>query len=177
MRKIILLALCFVYTSIEAQGDNQVWVCGDDISFVLLYGGVQFRPANEASNKSDTVLCDIYIEQFYLNDLQLNKQQFIGLNLASPYLRNDSTTIFNRGSSKRGYGTYEYKYDGRASCANKIDYIVSVKLPIFLNGVELKTNEQETELAKITPPEILSVERKSSLFGGGEIYIKTKSHP
>ena len=104
----------------------------------------------------------------------MNKEQFLNLDLTSDYLINDSTAFFKRSSSKRGYGTYEYKF--KESCASEILYQVKVKLPVVLNGDELSVNKQEEILSKIPASEIVSIKRKSSFFGRGKIYIETTSH-
>jgi hypothetical protein len=156
----------------KAQSRNNSGPCGEAISVVLVYGGILFEPLNEVSNKRDRILCKEYSELFYLNGLQLNKDQFINLALTSCYLSNDSTFFLKRGSSKRGYGTYEYELN--EFCVNHIIYRANVKLPIILNGNELSADKQEETLSTIPPSEILSIERKGSFLGRTKIYIETR---
>ena len=172
----MLNSLLLAVTTFSQEAGANSRINAGDITLVRYYNGIFFEPLNEASNKSDTVLCSTYNETFYLNGIQLDKDEFVSLRLSSEYLSNDSTNVFNRGGSKQGYGTYEYSYKKGGGCAFQIVYRAEVKLPMFLNGVKLTRDEQEAILDKITLAEILSIERKRSLFGGGEIYIKTKSH-
>lgn len=140
-------------------------------SIVLVYGGILFEPLNKYSNKSDSIKCKDQEEEYYLNGLQINKEQFMKLNLSHKDLSNDSTTVFNR-RSKVGYGTYEYHFQKGWDCSNRITYRMEVKLPFFVNGKEISQKSQSQKLSGI---EILTIERKNSFLGADEIHIKT--HP
>jgi len=169
---VTIMVIFFICASGKAQVNN--FRGPDIISYAYLFGGVRFNPVNEPSNKSDSVLCDDYSEEFSLNGLMLDKVTFTNLRLSTKYLRNDSTTFFNREYSKRGYGRYQFYYEGEDNCVNRIVFDLEVKLTIILNGRELSVSEQKVILSKINSNEILSIERRSTLFGAGEIYIQTK---
>lgn len=177
MRKewlIILISFSLIETAFSQEVVTNHRINAGNIMHGWYVNNIFFKPLNENSNKPITNLCNIYKEEFYLNGLQLNKEEFINLRLFPQYLSNDSTTVFTRGNSKQGYGTYEYRYEKGEGCAYHIIYKTETKLPIILNGIELSTDKQEATLSRITAAVILSIERKGSLFGGGEIRIITK---
>lgn len=164
--------LCYVS---QGQNSDLTSHCGESKSYVFIYGGILFQPFNESSNMPDSILCNAYEEEFYLNGLRINKEFFINLQLSSQYLSNDSTTFFNRGNSKRGYGTYEYYYDKGSDCVNKIIFRIDTKLPIFLNGIELDESEQKNRLSEIKLDNIISIIREPSCFyKKGKVEITTK---
>ena len=142
---------------------------------IYIYGGLVFEPLNESSNVLNPVLCNAYEEEFYLNGLQINKEEFNKLNLSDRDLSNDSTTFFIRRSSKRGYGTYEYNDDKENYCANKMIYRIDTKLSIFLNGIELDKSEQKDRLSKVKSDNITAfIIRKTTFYKKGKIEITTK---
>lgn len=174
MRIILLIfTWAFCYVS-QAQNSDLIDCCGEDKSHVFVYGGIVFEPFNESSNISDAALCSAYEEEFYLNGLRIDKASFINLQLLSQHLSNDSTTLFNRKKSKRGYGTYEYSYETGIDCANKIIFRVATKLPISLNGKELSAAEQKDKLSLIEPDSIIAIIRKPGFYKTGKIEITIK---
>lgn len=174
MRIILLIfTWTFCYVS-QGQNSDLIDHCGEFKSHVFVYGGILFEPFNESSNISDSILCNAYGEEFYLNGLRIDKESFINLQLSSQNLSNDSTTFFNRSSSKRGYGTYEYYYEKGINCADKIIFRVNTKLPIFLNGKELDETEQKVKLSVVEPDNIIAIIRKYSFYKTGRIEITTK---
>lgn len=176
MRKCILI-LIGLLLNIVLWGQNQNFRINADRDQNLFYffDGLWFQPANEWSNNPDFVLCDDYTEEFYLNGLKLDKESFVSLRLSPHELSNDRTTAFSRGSSKQGYGLYEYAYYEGETCARVI-YRVNVRLPIFLNEIELSTIEKQSVMSKIILSEILSIEKKRFMFFWKRIYIETKSN-
>jgi len=174
MRIVLLIFMWTFYYASQGQNSDLTGYCGESKSHVFVYGGILFEPFNEFSNRPDTILCDAYKEEFYLNGLKLHKELFISLQLSSQHLSNDSITFFNRSSSKRGYGTYEYHYNKGSDCANKIIYKVDTKLPIFLNGIELDESGQVDRLSEIEPDNIVAIIRKSGFYKRGKIEITTK---
>lgn len=165
---IITLIVCLTCSLCNAQEGSYKTSSEIRGSIVLVYGGIFFEPLNKYSNKSDSIKCKDQEEEYYLNGLQINKEQFMKLNLSHKDLSNDSTTIFNR-RSKLGYGTYEYHFQKGRDCSNKITYRMEVKLPFFVNGKEIN---QESQNQKLSGIEILTIERKNSFFGTDEIHIK-----
>jgi hypothetical protein len=176
MRKFLLTLISCLSVAFLFGQEQNVRICTDENKRILyLSHGLWFNPANDESTKSMPALCNDYIDEFYLNGLKLDEKTFISLQLSPHYLSNDNTTVFNRGSRKQGYGVYEYVYTKSTNCSDKIIFKVNVKLPIFLNGIELNTIENPSGINKIIPSEILSIERKCNLFGVTRIYIKTKN--
>lgn len=174
MRIVLLIFMwTFCYVS-HAQNRNLTGRCGESKSHVFVYVGILFVPFNESSNMPDFILCNAYEEEFYLNGLGIDKKLFINLQLSSQHLSNDSTTFFNRSSTKRGYGTYEYCYYNGNDCANKIIFRVDTKIPIFLNGLELDVSEQKDKLNEVEPDKIIAIIRKSSFNKREKIEITTR---
>lgn len=174
MRIVLLIFMwAFCYAS-QGQNSDLTGHCGESKSHVFVYGGILFEPYNESSNMPDSVLCNAYEEEFYLNGLRIDKEFFINLQLSSQHISKDSTTFLNRRSSKSGYGTYEYYYDRGSDCANKIIFRVDIKLPIFLNGIELDVSEQKDKLSEVEPDSIITIIRKSGFYKREKIEITTK---
>jgi hypothetical protein len=177
IKKNIFIILCLLFsTNIlcqEAEHNRRVNAERNPVP-MYYFGGLFFNPLNESSNVPDSVLCNTYEEEFYLNGLKIGKGFFITLQLSSQHLSNDSTTFFNRSSSKSGYGIYEYHYDQENDCANKIIFRVDTKLPIFLNGIALDESEQKDRLSEVKPDNIIAIIRKSCFFRKGKIEIITK---
>ncbi len=177
MRKewfIILISFSLIENAFSQEVATNHRINVGNITHEWYVNNIFFKPLNENANKPIINLCNIYKEKFYLNGLQLDNEQFINLRLLPRHLSNDSTTAFTHRSSKQGYGTYEYRYEKGEGCAYEIIYKIKTKLPIILNGIELSMDKQEATLSKIVTAEILSIERKNSLFGYGEIRITTK---
>ncbi len=176
MRLLLLIFISIFFYTSQAQNSHLNDFCGDFKAYTFVYGGVRilFEPLNTSSNVSDSVLCDTYEEEFYLNGLRIDKRLFINLQLLPRHLSNDSTTFFNRRSSKSGHGIYEYNYDRDNDCANKIIFRVDTKLPIFLNGIQLDSSEQKDKLSKVKPDNIITVIRKTGFYKRGRIEIQTK---
>ncbi len=165
---LILISLFVVKTSFCQEMQANYRINAGEITHIYYLHGLFFEPLNKTSNKPDSILCDLYDGEYYLNGLQINKEQFMKLNLSHKDLSNDSTTIFNR-RSKVGYGTYEYHFQKGRDCSNKITYRMEVKLPFFWNGKEIN---QESLSQKLSVIEILTLERENCFFGADEIHIK-----
>lgn len=177
MNKFVLTLVVLLFPVVffgQELGLNQRINVGE-IGHEWYLNGIFFKPLNDSSNLPNSELCDSYTEQFSLNGLNLSKEAFITLHLASRDLCNDNTTLFTRGNSKSGFGTFYFKYESDRSCVNQILYQVKVQTPIVLNGVELDFLKQEEILNKISPNEIVMVEKTRSFFGRSVIYIRTKS--
>lgn len=143
--------------------------------YVLFYQGIVFEPLTIASNKPSSVLCKEHEKRFYVNGLELEEEQFAKLDLLLIDLSNYRLTDLNGRSTKGSRGVYEYEF--KEDCVDRIIYRVTVKLPIFLNRKEVSMDNQEATLRKVLPDEIVSIKRRRSLFGRGEIHIQTKSIP
>lgn len=175
MKYIILIILITVTFSGKAQSDFQEGPDGYVSSYMLFYGGVRFKPMDYRSNKPDTVLCRTFEENFYINGIQLNKEQFLQLGLSTKNLANHSINIFGSGNSRYGFGKYTYIFHDMKDCVCRVDYQLEVNIPIILNNSKLNKDRQVEILSKIGPSEILSVKRNKFLFGKGNIHIVTKS--
>ena len=174
MKLVLLTILIFTCFHGNAQSSSQVGPCAEVKSYLHFYEGIRFKPFNDASNKPNSVLCNVHDEKFYLNGFQLNKEQFNYLELSTKDLTNDSTTILTRGSAKRGYGTFQYKFGNDRSCANEIVFRMKVKLPIFLNGEEFNIESKRKEMSGI---DIKTIKRKNRFFSADEIHIQSHTHP
>lgn len=176
--RIVFIIFMWTFCNVSQGQVRNLTSCRDtSISqHVIVLGGVGivFKPFNELSNKPNSVLCDAYEEEFYLNDLRIDKEIFINLKLSSQQLSNDNTNIFNRSPNRRGYGTYKYIYNIDSDCASKIIFRVDTKIPIFLNGIKLDILEQKEKLSLIEPDNIITIIRKYSFYKIGKIEITTK---
>lgn len=169
--KVIIISLVtLIYYSSNAQNDHVRGPCGEIKSIILVQGGILFEPIEENQNPPDSILCSSYEEEFYLNGIQINKDQFSILNLSHKDLTSDSTTFFSRRSSKVGYGTYQYHYKNGKICSDKITYHVEVKLPIFLDGIEVNKISGTGNFSGIN---VLVIRRQKGLFNADEIYIES----
>ena len=171
--------LKFIFTiititlSLNLQGQNENGnnkrICIGNVTLLYFYDGIFFEPVNESSNLPDSVLCNTYVVEFYLNGLKISKESFLNLKLSSKHLRNDSITSKRKHS---GYGTYEYHFGQNSKCADKIIFRVETKLPIYLNGENFAN--PDSILRQLNPGDVISVERKVKFLGKSRIEIKTK---
>ena len=103
----IVLIIVSLALSLNLQGQNENGnnkrICIGNVTLLYFYDGIFFEPVNESSNLPDTVLCNTYVEEFYLNGLKISRESFLNLRLSSKHLRNDSTTFFSK-RKHRGMG-------------------------------------------------------------------------
>tara|TARA_R110002049_G_scaffold33624_5_gene110789 strand:- start:800 stop:1339 length:540 start_codon:yes stop_codon:yes gene_type:complete len=174
MRILFLITIFLTNSLLFGQEDNVNRSCTDSSIIVKFYGRLGFIPIDELSNIRNPLLCNSYINLFYINKMLISMEQFVGLKLAPEHLSNDRNPFFIRKISKEGSGYYEYiKAEGN-NCFEKIIFKMNVDLLFLVNGVELNDDEQASVLFNIKPTDILAIKRERYLFKKGAIYITTK---
>ncbi len=163
MKKIWLIIICtfLIIAPLEAQNLRRA----EPLQYLYVSGGLIFSPASKLENKPESIInfCKTTKLLYFLNGLQLPEKTFYNLGLKSK-------DVFN------GEGKYSfiYKKNDTTKCIKYIKMSITSILPIYLNGIKLGESDYSPKLSHINSDDIVSVKRKSSLFGKAKIEIITK---
>ena len=102
--------------------------------------------------------CEGQTKAFFLHGLELPFDSLVKLNLR----------IKNQLENQSFY-ELRYKENDPLKCIEHINYYITIKIPIFLNGKELPLEKSFEILGAIAPNEIVLIQRLK-----GKIEIKTK---
>ena len=173
MRLVLILFFCFLKEGLFGQNTCPIEIKSQS-KITCIYGGIIFEPISASVNRYFEGDCAPNQKNIVFNHLELTKDQFLSLRMKPYYLTNDSTNVFNRNGSKRGHGTFEYRFDKNADCPYLIEFRLNTELPLYLNDTLVDLANQKEIFSQILPSEIKSISRESSLFGKGRIMITTK---
>ena len=115
---------------------------------MIITNKMVFYPKDTLSPVIRHKYCDNQSKTFFLNGLELPFDSLVKLQLKD---RN----VFN----KQSFYELKYKENSSSNCIEHINYYITIKIPISLNGKELSLEESSKILRAITPSEIVSIQR------------------
>ena len=115
---------------------------------MIITNKMVFFPKDTLSPVIRHKYCDGQSKTFFLNGLELPFDSLVKLQLTYK-------------NALKGQSFYELKYkeNNRSNCIEHINYYITIKIPIFLNGKELSLEESSKILGAIMPNEIVSIQR------------------
>ena len=126
----------------------------------LIMCKIIFQPKDTLNPVIKSKFCDNLSKTFFLNGLKLPFDSLVKLQLRSKDLFNNQCL-------------YELKYKGddSSTCIEHVNYYITIKIPIFLNGKEIPLERSVKILERVSPNDLLSMQRVKKK---GRIDITTK---
>lgn len=141
-------------------GQNST-VRGHDIQKTsLVLCKMTLHPKDTLNPVIKSKFCEGQSKTFFLNGLELPFDSLVKLNLR----------IKNQLENQSFY-ELRYKEDDPLYCIEHINYFITIKIPIFVNGEKIPLEKSFEILGSIAPNEIVSIQRLK-----GKIEIKAKLH-
>jgi len=150
---------------LQLSAQNKRDPCGTTVQYIQVMNGIIFTAKDAQSDKSSELIrfCKNYKKSYTIEGLDIPEHLFLNLHLKQKDVMESKT-----------WYSYRYKNQDTNQCVIHVDFFISLKIPIKLNGVELKPAEKETALQKISTDKIVSITLKHPILSKATVEITTK---
>jgi len=115
---------------------------------MIITNKMVFYPKDTLNPVVRNEFCENQSKTFFLNGLELPFDSLVKLQLTDKNVLN-----------KQSFYELKYKENNTSGCIEHINYFMTIKVPIFVNGKEISLEESLEVLGAITPSEIVSIQR------------------
>ena len=147
-QKIFLLII--IGNVLFSFGQNSTVRGPEPLQTILVTCHMVFYPKNTLHPIIRNEFCENESKTFFLNGLELPFDSLMKLQLT-----------YKNTLKKQSFYELKYKENNTSNCIEHINYYITIKIPIFLNGKEIPLENGFEILGAITPSEIVSIQRRN----------------
>ena len=129
-------------------GQNSTVRGQEPLQTILVTCHMVFYPTDTLNPVIRNEFCENESKTFFLNGLELPFDSLVKLQLT-----------YKNTIKKQSFYELKYKENNRSNCIEHINYFITIKIPIFVNGKEISLEESFEILRTIAPSEIISIQR------------------
>jgi hypothetical protein len=144
----LIIFLIIIANMLSSFGQNSTVRGIDPEKTLLVICKMVFEPKDTLNPIIKSKFCDNESKTFFLNGLELPFDSLVKLQLSYK-------------NTLRNQCFYDLKYneDDSLNCIAHINYYITIKIPIFLNGKEISLEQSVKILGRVLPNELLSIQR------------------
>ena len=158
--KIKLIILLILASMLCSFGQNNTVRGEEPQKTSLVMCKMVFHPKDTLNPIIKSKFCDVQSKTFFLNGLELPFDSLVKLQLT-----------YKNTLSNQCFYELKYKENNTSNCIEHINYYITIKIPIFLNGKEIPLERSIKMLETVSPNEMLTIQRVKKK---GRIEITTK---